>query len=151
MALVIADTGPIIALAQINQLNILQSLFGEVVLPKAVWDESQAKQTDDSRRIQQAKSDGWVIVREVTPKQDFSRSLHDGEIEALQLALDEPESLLVVDDQLARRAAIGLQINFIGTVKVLQLAEQQNFIDSAADSIRAMQQFGYRVSVKFLS
>jgi predicted nucleic acid-binding protein len=151
MALVIADTGPIIALAQINQLDILRSLFGEVVLPGSVWAESQAKQTDDSERIRLAKEDGWIIVREVTPKQDFSRSLHDGEIEALQLALDEPESLLVVDDQLARRAAIGLQLDFIGTVKVLQLAEQQNLIASAADSIKAMQKFGYRVSVKFLS
>ena len=150
MAIVIADTGPVIALAQIKQLDILRSLFGKVVLPGAVWTESQAKQTDDSERIQLAKGNGWLLVQEVQPTQDFSRSLHAGEVEALQLALNEPESLLIVDDQLARRAALGLQLNFIGTVKVLQLAEQRNLIASAADSIRAMQQFGYRVSVRFL-
>lgn len=62
MALVVADAGPLIALAQIGQLTILHQLFGEITVPVAVWNESQAKPTEDSVIIRQAKEDGWIKV-----------------------------------------------------------------------------------------
>lgn len=151
MALVVADAGPMIALAQIRQLHILQQLFGEIVLPKAVWNESQKKATTDAELIAKAVADGWVKVAEVTQTRQFPLSLHDGETEALQLACDEDDVLLILDDQLARREAVRLNLNFMGTVRVLALAEQKGFIPCAVDCIKAMQQNGYRVSVKFLS
>ena len=37
--LVIADSGPIFSLALIGKLDILDSLFDEVKIPQAVWEE----------------------------------------------------------------------------------------------------------------
>jgi uncharacterized protein len=37
--LVIADSGPIFSLALIDKLNVLDSLFDEVKIPQAVWEE----------------------------------------------------------------------------------------------------------------
>ncbi|MDP3433106.1 MAG: hypothetical protein Q8T04_09110 [Bacteroidota bacterium] len=37
--LVIADSGPIFSLALIDKLYILDSLFDEVKIPQAVWEE----------------------------------------------------------------------------------------------------------------
>nr|CAA6830537.1 MAG: Unknown protein [uncultured Thiotrichaceae bacterium] len=150
MALVVADAGPMIALAQIRRLNILQQLFGEIVLPEAVWSESQQKNAPDAELIAEAVKEGWVKVTPVFQTRKFPLSLHDGEIEALQLACDNDDVLLIVDDQLARREAARLGLNFMGTVRVLGLAEQKGFISSAVECIKLMQQNGYRVSVKFL-
>lgn len=151
MALIVADTGPVIALAKIGQLAVLQALFTEVTLPEAVWLESQVKSTDDSILIAQAVEAGWMKVVKVNRTRSFPLSLHDGEIEALQLACDRDDVLLILDDQLARREAVRLTLNFIGTVRVLALTEQRGVIASALDSIRAMQQCGYHVSAKFLN
>lgn len=37
--LVIADSGPIFSLATINKLELLDEIFDEVKIPKAVWNE----------------------------------------------------------------------------------------------------------------
>ncbi len=37
--LIISDAGPIFSLAIIDRLEVLNSLFDEVYIPKAVWDE----------------------------------------------------------------------------------------------------------------
>ena len=37
--IVVSDTAPIISLLKINQLDLLQKLFGKVMIPGAVYDE----------------------------------------------------------------------------------------------------------------
>lgn len=150
MALVVADAGPLIALAQVEQLQLLASLFGVVMLPEAVWRETQAKITPDSQRIALAVEAGWLKVVSVAVHSHFPLSLHQGESEALQMACDGENVLLILDDQLARREAARLELNFMGTVKVLSLAEQKGLIDSARSIIELMQGFGYRISTKYL-
>lgn len=151
MALVIADAGPLIALAKIEQLRVLAQLFGTVTAPEAVWLETQAQTGTDSLRIAEAATEGWLKIETVPVTRRFPLSLHAGECEALQLAHEQANSLLIIDDQLARREAVKMQLNFIGTVKVLALAEQKGLIESATACITAMQAVGYRVSPKFLT
>jgi len=38
--IVVSDTTPLIGLASIGRLNVLQELFGEVYIPQAVYDET---------------------------------------------------------------------------------------------------------------
>lgn len=37
--IIVADSSPLIALALIDQLELLRELFDRVLLPPAVWDE----------------------------------------------------------------------------------------------------------------
>ncbi len=151
---VIADAGPLIALAGIDELGILRDLFGQVVVPDGVRDECTAKKSKDAERIAEAISAGWLVLREGGTKgadKPLTPSLGRGESEAITLALDGPqESLLILDDRLARRYALRRNLSVIGTVRVLTLAEDRGLIESAAHCIGEMAVNGYRISRELL-
>ena len=151
MAIVISDAGPLIALAQINAIDLINQLFDKVHIPETVLQECLAKQGKDTKIIQQAVEAGMLTINTVNIEHEFPRTLGKGECEALQLALTQSSSLLIIDDQLARRYAVKLKLNFIGTAKVLTLAEKNGYIKSTEKSLQAMIENGYRISTKFLS
>jgi predicted nucleic acid-binding protein len=102
-----------------------------VLIPEAVQRECLAKSGEDSQRIQQAidcKQLQVMPMGEVAPSIALPRSLGDGEKEAICLAIQHENSLLIVDDQLARRQAAKLGLTFIGLVRLLAIAEQQGLI-----------------------
>lgn len=150
MAVVISDTGPLLALAGAGKLDLLCSLFRSVVIPEAVWSESQAKPDEAAALISQAVDSGWLVVQSASDLIKFPASLGDGEQQAMQLALNMPTSLLIMDDRLARREALRQNISFIGTARVVWLAEQQGLIDDAKALLRAMADRGYFISPDLL-
>lgn len=151
---VIADAGPLLALAKLDLLNLLEQLFGVVLIPEAVYNECLAKSGLDSQRIQQAVENQQLkITLEAVDKNDrlkLSRSLGDGEQAAIRLALQQEVSLLILDDQLARKQAAKLGLAFIGTVRLLVIAEQHKLLASAEQAVENLQQAGYRVSLEIL-
>ena len=60
------------------------------------------------------------------------------------------ESLLIVDDRLARRYALKAGLNIVGSVRLLTIAEQRGLITSAEFRLREMTDFGYRISMDLL-
>ena len=146
MARVISDAGPLIALAKVDALFVPRDLFSRIRIPEAVWLECVQKTGADSRRIEQAASEGWLNVVSVATGQSHSPSLGDGEIEAIQLALETEKALLIMDDRLARREATRRGLDYIGTVCMLHLAEQSSIVDNAEATIQRMAECGYRIS-----
>ncbi len=152
--IVIADAGPLIALAGIDALGIFRSLFGQVTVPDAVAGECTAKAGADAERIAVALADGWLLRRvpgPEAPKLPLTPSLGAGESEAIVLAMAEPKDrLLIMDDRLARRYALRRGLSVIGTVRLLDLAEARGLVESAAQCIEAMAANGYRISPQLL-
>ena len=146
MAYVITDAGPLIALAKVDALFVPRDLFSRVRIPEAVWFECRAKPGEDSRRIEQAAHEGWLEVVSVSTAPSLLPSLGRGEVEALQLARRTEKSLLIVDDRLARREAMRHGLDFIGTVRVLHLAERRSIINDAEAMVERLAERGYRVS-----
>ena len=146
MARVISDTGPLIALAKVDSLFIPKELFSGIRIPEAVWFECRRKAGEDSRRIERAANEGWLEVVSLTATRWFSPSLGNGEIEAMQLALETKKAMLLMDDRLARREAMRHGLDYIGTVRMLNLAQHRSIIDSAEATIRRMADCGYRIS-----
>lgn len=149
----ITDAGPLIALAKVDRLPILERLFGEVTVPATVHCECLAKPGKDSRSIERAIQAGILRLATQTigvcqPK--LPRSLGLGEQGSLRLALQHQDALLIVDDQLARRQAARLNLSFIGTVRLLDIAERHGVIEDAEQTIKAMQNEGYRISADIL-
>ena len=153
MAVVVSDTGPLIALAKVDALFVARKLFARLQIPEAVWSECRGKRGDDSRRIEQAGREGWLRVVTLTTepiRERFHPSLGRGETEALQLAMETRPSLLIVDDRLARRQALQLGLDHIGTARMLLLAEQRSLIDDAETVVQRMTANGYRISPRVL-
>lgn len=153
MAVVVSDAGPLIALAKVDALFVARRLFARLQIPEAVWSECRGKPGDDSRRIEQAGREGWLRVAKLTTeatRERFPPSLGRGEIEALQLAMETRPSLLIVDDRLARRQALQLGLDYIGTVRMLLLAERRSLIDDAETVVQQMTANGYRISPRVL-
>lgn len=153
MAVVVSDAGPLIALAKVDALFVAQRLFARLQIPEAVWSECRGKPGDDSRRIEQAGRDGWLRVVKFTPeatRKRFPPSLGRGEIEALRLAMETRPSLLIVDDRLARRQALQLGLDYIGTARMLLLAERRSLIEDAETVVQRMTANGYRISPRVL-
>jgi predicted nucleic acid-binding protein len=108
---VVSNSTPIIALLDIGRLDILEKLYGEVIIPNAVYSEVTVK---DARRL-----DGydWVRVTAITnlaAKELFTSALHDGEVEVMILAKELNADLVVIDDGLARRHAKRLGLTITG-------------------------------------
>ena len=146
MARVISDAGPLIALAKADSLFVPRDLFSRIRIPEAVWLECVQKTGADSRRIEQAASEGWLNVVPVATRRSHPPSLGNGEVEAIQLASATDKALLIMDDRLARREATRRGLDYIGTVRMLHLAEQRSIIDGAETTIQRMADCGYRIS-----
>ncbi|MYD88629.1 MAG: hypothetical protein F4018_15125 [Acidobacteria bacterium] len=153
MATVISDAGPLIALARVDSLFVPKALFSRIHIPEAVRDECARKPGEDTRRIEQAIGDGWIRVVSVKPgpaERRFSLSLGRGETEAIQLALETTQSLLIVDDRLARRQALQCGLAYVGTVRMLLEAEERQVIRDAEATVHRITASGYRISPRIL-
>ncbi|MDE0222043.1 MAG: hypothetical protein OXJ90_22440 [Spirochaetaceae bacterium] len=147
MARVISDAGPLIALAKIDALFIPRDLFARIRIPEAVWIECREKPGEDSRRIEQAAHEGWLeVVSVASGRAARPQSLGPGEGEAIQLALETENALLIMDDRLARREAMRHGLSYIGTARMLYMAERRSLIDDAAVVVQHMAACGYRIS-----
>jgi predicted nucleic acid-binding protein len=151
--IVIADAGPLIAFASIDALCVLQNLFSEISVAESVKGECMRKPGIDSQRIETAIDEGLLVI--IPPgaiTEPLSPGLGAGESDSIRYALESPdESLLIVDDRLARRIALKQGINIVGTVRILDLAEQRGLIKNAEQCIAEMAAIGYRVSVELLT
>ena len=127
MRKVVVNTTPIIALADIGQLDLLQKIYGEIVIPEAVNLEvlsEPARSTLDTAT--------WIKVvkpKAVSQKSMFSARLHTGEIEVLTLAQECGADLLIIDDNAAKKTAKYLGFTVTGTMGVLLKAKHEGYID----------------------
>jgi uncharacterized protein len=144
--IVVSDSTPLIALARIGRLNILEALYGELQIPEAVFEElvDPHKPRAGSKEIAAAK---WIKVRK-TPKPaeaDFP-FLHAGEAEAIQLALQNPVALLLMDEDDGRREAARRGLRITGTIGTLLAAKERGLIPTIKPELESLRQNGFHLS-----
>jgi predicted nucleic acid-binding protein len=119
--LIICNTSPLINLAEIDLLDVLESLPGQVCIPPGVRDEVMAKAGLFAKAASVADSGRFRIL---PPTDDllvrsFSATLHRGESECLAASMEHPGSILILDDLAARAAASANGLLFTGTLGLL--------------------------------
>ena len=110
METVVSDSGPLIHLAQINKLQILQKLFGCILVTSSVRvevvDEGIRRKCPDAKVVDEAFKDGWIRV-ETLPAHMLKQAanLADGEgispADAEVILLSEKKKALFLSDDTA--------------------------------------------------
>ncbi|MFN8482729.1 MAG: hypothetical protein U0768_06750 [Anaerolineae bacterium] len=78
---VVADSGPLIGLARIEQLHLLPALASRILLPQAVWNEVTAAKTKAPGALEISRAT-WIEVQQVNPTL----------VESLRILLDPGEA-----------------------------------------------------------
>lgn len=126
--IVISDTTPLISLMKIESLDILEKMYKEIIIPKAVYDELIINMDYKSEIdiIQKCTFLQTKIVEEnlsVTLLQKQLK-LDLGESEAIVLANSIDADLIIIDERKARRIAKDIGLNVTGTLGILVEAKQ---------------------------
>ncbi|MDE0691668.1 MAG: DUF3368 domain-containing protein [Gammaproteobacteria bacterium] len=149
-----ADTGPLIALARVERLQLLPRLFGAGVIPPAVRREVQVESgRPGAKRIGEALSAGWLQVAacaDPAPIADLRREVDAGEAEAIMLCLQRQARLLLIDDAKGRRVARRAGVPLVGVAGVLLAAKSRGLLDAVSPVLEDLAAFGYRLSLQLV-
>ena len=63
--IVVSNTTPLIGLASIDRFDLLHQLFGEIYIPKAVYDESVVAGRDEGGAKREVSEAAWIKTVEV--------------------------------------------------------------------------------------
>lgn len=144
---VISNTSPVFYLHRLRQLELLQKLYGRIIIPEAVVAELQAGQAQGEDVPEIAQID-WIEVRAVRVPR-LLRLLPDlgsSEAQALALALEEADSLVVLDDQLAREFAKLQNLRITGTAGILLKAKEQGHLQAVKPLLKELRRLNFRLS-----
>ncbi len=143
---VISNTSPLLYLHVVGQLDLLRQLFGQIVTPLAVVAELAigVAKGHDGPEITELS---WINVRPPSdPKGLDGEGLGAGETEAIALALEIPDSLLLLDDLAARKAAFSRALRVTGTLGVLVQAKNDGYLNTVTPVVQALAKTTMRMS-----
>ena len=143
---VVADTSVLQYLFQLEVLSVLPGLFGEVAVPAAVVGEL-ATGRQRGWAVPDPDAYAWMRVRDVDPnsRPAVAARLGEGEQDALALALELPDALLLLDDDGARQCACALGIQCAGTLGVLLRAKEAGMLAAIMPFVDRLQTLGFRL------
>jgi len=148
----VCNTGPLIALAKVDQLHLLEQLFGPVHIPPTVHRELLAKSGPEAARLDEALARFIKIAPalQLQPEVEIATlRLGAGEQQAVALAY-ELKALLVIDDRLGRNAARRLGLSVTGLAGVLIRAKEKGFIPGVRSLLDEIRRQGYWLSDELL-
>jgi len=96
--IIVSNTSPISNLAKIGRLNLMQNIYGKIVIPTAVYNELTDVGAGDivTTAVQKAN---WIETKQVinqTMVISLQNKLNDGEAEAIALALELKADELII-------------------------------------------------------
>lgn len=144
--IVVSDTTPLISLLKICKLDLLEKLFGEVLIPQAVFNEL----TIDTRfrsEADQIKKEKFIIVKSVENPESANilkraTGLDQGESEAIVLTDEMKADLLLMDEAKGRNVS-----SQMGTIGIIMAAYEEKFLtsDEVKECVYGLQHAGRHI------
>jgi len=128
MLKVVSNTTPLLSFIKISQLDILKKMYGEVIVPKAVYRELEIGKNKYYKDISE---ESWIKILEVKNKyllEKLKQDLDEGEAEAIALSLEIKSDLLLIDEKLGRKIAEEEGLKITGTMGILLKAKKKGII-----------------------
>jgi uncharacterized protein len=148
---VIVNTSPLQYLHQAGQLDLFPKLFGRIIVPDAVAAELAA-----GRRLgvslPEPEALEWIDLRSPASPVGglLSWDLGAGESAVLSLALEHSGSWVVLDDKLARQAALHLNLPLLGTAGILLRAKHAGHLQTVRPVLDQFVSLGFRLTPETL-
>ena len=139
--IIVSDSSCLIALDNIGMLNILNELFEEVLITPEVNEEFGNPLP------------AWIILTQVQNKlkqAEIESKLDKGEASSIALALEIPNSTLIIDELKGRNIAKHLTLEIIGTVGIILLAGKKGILTDVISVVLKLVNNGFRLSNKIV-
>jgi uncharacterized protein len=146
--IIVSDTSALGNLAIVDQLGLLQTLYGSVIIPEIVAQELRSATSPSIRAVLSLE---WIQIKSVANQAladalQQNNNLDPGESHAIVLALEQQADELLIDERRGRREAVKLGIPIIGILGVLLIAKQRGLILQVRPILNALiEQAGFRV------
>jgi predicted nucleic acid-binding protein len=141
--IVVSDTSALTSLLQVNRADILENLYGAVLIPPAVESEL---------RVVHAVFPRFIQVVPVQNHQEVAKllsELHPGEAHAIALAKERAADLLLIDETAGRRIALREGLHVIGLLGVLVQAKRAGVLHSVRELTNELERVaGFRVAAE---
>jgi predicted nucleic acid-binding protein len=147
--IVVSDATPLIGLASIGRLPLLQEIFGEVYIPQAVYDETVTHGRAEGSAKQDVDNASWIHVAQVQDRLAVNILLDEmdlGEVETIVLAGEMEADWVLMDEKKGRRKLSQLEIPKIGTIGILLKSKQIGLIPNLKHEIESIQKTGFSIS-----
>ena len=152
---VVSDTSPISYLVLIGREEVISQLYGDVLIPEAVYSELVHPRSPEAVRERISDSPSWLNVETLSLEdeglrlgEEEQRGLQDldpGEHKSILLATLEEGSLLLIDERAGRAFAKKFDVKVTGTIGVLGAAAQKGLVDPA-QAARDLRETTFRAS-----
>jgi uncharacterized protein len=147
--IIVSNTTPLIGLATIGQFELLHQLFGEIYIPKAVYDEAVTAGREEGGAKQEVTEASWVMTVEIQDRLAVDVLLDEldlGEAEAIVLARELNANWVLMDEKKGRRKLTQLEIQKIGTIGILLKAKEMKLIQSIRQDLEQLREKGFSIS-----
>ncbi len=136
---IISDTSCFIILTNIAELDLLRKVYGQIVTTPEIAAEFGEPLPD------------WVEIATVADKyrqQLLEMQIDKGESSAIALALETPNSTIILDDYKARKIAEQLGLVYTVTIGVIIKAKLKGIILSIKPILEKIKQPDFRLSAE---
>ena len=131
--LIVSNTTPVISLLKLNMLELLEKMYGKVIISEGVYSEliANTSMTDEIIKVNNCnaikiqKVDNELAV--MLLRQQLNLGL--GESESIVLANSSKANLLIIDEKKGRRIAKELGLPVTGVLGILVEAKNRGFIN----------------------
>lgn len=133
MGVVVSNTSPIVNLATVGQLHLLQQLYGRILIPNEVFVEVAIRGAGQPAAIE-VQTYPWFERRAITSKALLRNILQQypvldqGEAEAIALAVEVGAERVLIDETAGRTAATASGLMVTGILGVLREAKQRHLL-----------------------
>ena len=141
----VADSSSLIALSICNHLNLLDMLFDKAIVPEAVYNELTLNDKPESERLKDYLLDK-VSKKDINKYLINHTHLGKGELEAIALYKAVNADFLIIDDKVARKAAVINNIKITGSIGILLFAKKKGYIKTLSPCIKSLKRSNIIIS-----
>jgi len=140
--IIISDTSCFIVLINIGELDLLHKVYGQITTTLDIAAEFGEILPD------------WIEIKSVNDKYKqklLEMQIDKGESSAIALAIETPDSTLILDDCKARKIAEQLGLSYTGTIGVIIKAKLMGIISSIKPLLERIKQTDFRLTTDIIN